>query len=313
MNYFDNMTAAYGDTIYDGHMFIGFRVEKGLGGSETFTNNTGESELAQQINAQFDTGNEARYELADGNTGTGLIDGLITGIMSAASAAISTATSSVSMDSLAATATGAVRIDIPDVWMSSSYSRSASFSITALAPYGDPETILQSEYVPLACLLAGVIPRGTGSSSYSAPFVCQAYCRGYFSSPLCIIESMTITRGADQFGMNMARQPLKTTFQISLKDLSPVMYMNMGGDSNFLKQIFGADDNFGEYLCMLAGMGLRERLSPYRAMRRKAIAYMATLHNARLSPYNLGMDAGQFRVSRLISEIVSGGKGIPVN
>lgn len=312
--YIDAFKAAYKDAIYDGHLFIGFRIDKGMGGSESFSNSTGESQISQIANEKYQQGKEAGFQLMHGDIGDGIIGSTIGAAISGAKGIFEGVFSTLKLDPLAAAMTGAARIAIPEVWMSSSYSRTAAFTITCIAPYGDIETIYQSEYVPLACILAGSLPRGTGQNSHSAPFVCQAYCRGVFSSPLCIIESLEITRGADQFGMNQARLPLKLTMHVTLKDLSPVMYMNMGGDRGLGNALFGTEDNFSEYMMTLSGMGLRDRLQPRQNRARKLQILFSTVYKNKLSPFMLGMEGGtRFFVSRAISAIVSGGRNLPGN
>lgn len=311
MGWFDAFKAAYKDAIFDGHLFIGFRVEKGMGATESFSNSTGESQISQTANAKFQEGRDATFSSSNGSFGG---QGALSEIISGAKGLLAGATQMFKLDPLAATMSGSAKIDIPEVWMNSAYSRSASFSITCLSPYGDLESIFASEYVPLACILAGALPRGTGYSSHSSPFICQAYCRGIFSSPLCMIESLEVARGADQYGWNQARLPLKLTMHITLKDLSPVMYMKMAGDQGIGKAIFGSDDAFGEYMLTLSGMGLQERLAPFRSIRRKTQILLSTIYKNKLSPFMLGMEGGtRFTVSRAISTIVSGGRGLPGN
>ena len=313
-HWFDGFSAAYKNAIYDGHLFIGFRIDKGMGASESFSNATGESKIAQAANEKFQEGRDAQFATMNGKFGGSGIGSTLSGIYSGISGVLSGIASSWKLDPLAAVLSGAAKIDIPEVWMGSNYSRSASFSITCLSPYGDLESIFMSEYVPLACILAGALPRGTGLSSHSAPFICQAYCRGIFSSPLCMIESLEITRGADQFGFTASRLPLKISMHVTLKDLTPTMYMNMGGDKGLANAIFGTDDNFGEYMLTLAGMGLRDRLAPFRSLRRKTKILLSTLYYNKLSPFMLGMEGGsRFMVSRVISSVVSGGRGLPGN
>jgi len=314
LDWFDNFAASWKETIFDGHLFIGFRIDKGMGGSESFSNSTGESQIAQIANEKYQAGKNANFETMNNQIGTGTISSVIEGAISAAKSVIEGVANMVGLDPLASVATGAARINIPEVWMSSSYSRSQNFSISCMSPYGDFESIFQSEYVPLACILAGALPRGTGQSSHSAPFVCQAYCRGIFASPLCMIESLEITRGADQFGMNNARLPLKLSMNVTLKDLSPVMYMTMGGDRGLMNAIFGTDDNFAEYMMTLSGMGLRDRISPFRAVRRRTRILLSTIFKNKLSPYMLSMDFGANNgISRAISMVVSAGRNLPGN
>jgi hypothetical protein len=310
----DAFKAAYTNTIYDGHMFIGFRIDKGMGADETFSNSTGESQVAQKANEKFLEGREATFTTMHGEFGKSGLGSVLTDVVKGAAAMFKDTAAKLHMDPLAAVMSGAAKIDIPEVWMGSNYSRSASFSITCLSPYGDMESIFQSEYVPLACLLAGALPRGTGASSHSSPFICQAYCRGIFSSPLCMIESLQVSRGADQFGFTANRLPLKISMHVTLKDLSANMYMTMGGNNGLSKAIFGTDDNFGEYMLTLSGMGLRDRLAPFRSMRRKTKILLSTIYKNKLSPYMLGMEGGsRFMISRVISTIKSGGRGLPGN
>lgn len=313
MNFFDNFFASMGGAMHDGHLFIGFRIDKGMGGSETFSNSTGESQIAQMMNEKYGAGKEASFQVMQGDAGPGVLGSVISGMISTAKGLLQGAFSSINMDPLGAAVTGSARFAIPEVWTSSSYSRSASFTITCLAPYGDPQSIFQSEYVPLACILAGALPRGTGHSSYSAPFVCQAYCQGIFASPLCMIESLQVTRGADQFGMNMARQPLKLVMNVTLKDLSPEMYMSMGGDRGIVNAVMGTDDNFAEYMMTLSGMGLRDRLNPFRAIRRRTDILLSTFFKNTLSPYMLGMWSGSKLLPARMISAFSRGRNLPGN
>ena len=314
IGWFDQFAAGYANAIYEGHLFIGFRIDKGLGASENFSNSTGESQVAQIANSKFQEARDIAFSSMNGKLGDGLISGAITSAISGIKSFAAGVSQTLSLDPLAAIATGAAKIDFPEVWMNSSYSRSASFTITCMSPYGDMESIFQSEYVPLACMLAGTLPRGTGQSSHSSPFVCQAYCRGVFSSPLCMIESLEVTRGSDQYGFNTMRLPLKLTMHVTLRDLTPVMYMSMGGNNSFLNTILASDDNFGEYMLTLSGMGLRDRLAPFRTFRRKVKILLTSLYINKTSPFMLGMGVGaRWTISRALAQIVGGGRGLPGN
>jgi hypothetical protein len=305
--------AAYGATFYDGHLFIGFRVDKIGSVTESFSNSTGESKIAELANAKFAEANAASYSMMQGNVGDGILASAVEGVYSAAAGLIKGATETLKLDMLGAAATGASKIDIPEVWTSSTFSRSQSFHVTLMSPYGDIESIYQSELVPLACALAAALPRGTGESSHSAPFICQAYCRGVFSSPACIIESLEVSRGADQFGYNFMRLPLEMSLSFTIKDLSPTMSLNLGGDTGFGEQIFGSDDAFQEYMCTLSAMSLRARLAPFKQLARKATIFWTSLRRNKLSPYLMGMDRGTDLPARVISSFFSGGKGLQNN
>ena len=312
-NWINSWEAAYGATFYDAHLYMGFRVEKGGQANESFSNTTGESQISQLANSKFQESRDISFGTAGGNFGDSVFGDIVSTVAEGVTGFLKGALGTLSLDALGAAATGASRIEIPEVWTNSTFSRSSSFTLNLMAPYGDYETIFQTLYVPLACVLAGSLPRATGHSSYSAPFICQAYCRGVFSSPLAMVESLDISRGADQFGFNFARLPLDITIHLTLKDLSPVMSMNMGGDKGIAEQLIGSEDSFQEYMLTLAGMGLRERLAPYKSLRRKASILLTTLFRNKTSPYLVGMDSGRLLASRVVSTIVSGGRGLPTN
>ena len=312
MSWFDSLKAAYGDAIYDGHLYIGFRIDRAQAPSETFTNQSGESQIAQIANEKFQEGQNAQYSSMGNEEASTVLGGVLAGAVEAAQGVLKGITGSMSLDPLAAVMSGTAKIDIPEVWTESGFSRSASFTITSRSPYGDFESIYMNNYVPVACLLAGALPRGTGYSSHSSPFIIQAYCRGIFSSPLCMIETLEIQRGEDQYGFTAARLPLKVQMSVTLKDLSPIMYLNMGGNGSLLGKIWGTDDLFQEYMMTLSGMGLRDRLTPWKNMRRKTQILVQTLYKNKLSPYMLGMEGGsRFTISRVISMIKSADNIIP--
>ena len=314
--WFSAFQAAYGGAIIDELMFIGFRIDKGGAASESFSNSVGESKISQDLNSKFAEARDNKTTAMGSEWGGDVLSGFVSSLADMGGAVWKGLTGSISMDPLAAAMTGSAHIDIPEVWQSSSYSRTGSFSLTCLSPYGDMESIFQSQYVPLACILAGALPRSTGMSSHTSPFVCQAYCRGIFSTPIGIIESVEVSRGDNQFGFTANRLPLKTTIHITIKDLYPTMAMNMGGDKGVLRQLLGQEDLFGEYMLTLSGMGLRDRLDPMRNALRKFAILRSTIWKNKLSPFSVGamMGGGRLSISRTIARLATGGKvSVPTN
>ena len=83
--------------------------------------------------------------------------------------------------------------------------------------------------------------------------------KGMFAVPLGIIDSMTITRGASEFGWNFMRLPTVINVSMTIKDLAPIMHLAMM-DSFYGWKIFAANSSMQEYAHTLAGSGLNERL-----------------------------------------------------
>jgi hypothetical protein len=83
--------------------------------------------------------------------------------------------------------------------------------------------------------------------------------------------------------------------------------MQMGGDKGIAAQVLGFDDMFQEYMLTLSGMGLRDRLAPFKSIRRKTAIMLSTVYKNKLSPFMMGMEGGSsFSVSRMISTIIAG-------
>ena len=310
MTYTDKMYTGFKSALFRGHLFIGFRVEGGLDSTETFSNTTGESSIARSLNQQFEEGQTRSFSVAGGNIGGGAIGDIATSVLSGIGSIASGLLKPFKLDALAAVATGAAKIDVPEVWMNSSYNKDISFTITCRSPYGDPVSILKGQHLITACLLAGVLPRATGENSWTSPFIARMYSKGFFASSLCMITGLTVERGGQQNGWTAARLPLKTVLRVQVKDLSPSMYMYMSGDGADLKalvNIMGANSVFNEYMMTMSGMGLVDRLTPLRAMMNKARIFAHAVWTERISPFNIGMTLGdRLFVSRVISAILPG-------
>lgn len=262
--------------------FIGFRVEKGVDASESFSNSTKPNEFAEQINQKLSDTNSKMFNLGGLGDEIGkAVDGFVS--------AVGSLFNSDSMNNIAAAVTGGVHIDIPESYQGSDFNKSHSLNFQLRAPYGDVASIYQSIMIPLACLLAGTLPRASGANSYQQPFLCRVYCKGMFAIPLGIIDSLSIKRGSSEFGWTYQNLPTCIDVSISIKDMAPIMAMAMAIDG--YKEIFSTDSPFHEYLLTLAGTGLYERLSKYQKFKRNITQNLVNLRNTVFNPWfhNAGM------------------------
>lgn len=288
--------------VYDAQLYIGFRVEKGLDTSESFTNETGPSSIAQQVNSQIQQTRDTKFSFGNGNIG-----GALTSVLQALGGIVSGVASAVHLDNLDQIIAGNGMLDFPDVWKDSSFSKQYSFNMSLRTPYGDPVSILQNLYFPLALLLGGSLPRAVGNAAYTSPFICRAYCKGMFAITLGMITSITIKRGADQFGWNTARLPTCIDVSFQIKDLSPALYMGItdsGSTLSAIAQVFAQNSNYQEYLMTLSGMGLVERIDWLYQMRLKASYLLAQRTTTKLSPFYWGAAFGNTIPARAISLFV---------
>lgn len=269
-------------TAFGATQFVGFRIEKSTDASESFSNSTGPSALAEQIN---NSSREAMTKKIDfgqsggsSNTGVGILDdalGVVKGFFG-------TLADSLELSNLATVMVGNAFIDVPEQYTGSDFNKSHSLSFQLRAPYGDVVSIYQSIMVPLAMLLAGALPRAAGPNSYTQPFLCRVYSKGLFSIPMGIIDSISIKRGSSEFGWTYQNLPTCVDVSISIKDLSPVMYMGM--QSSVIPNLFGTPSSFDEYLLTLAGVGLFERTSRLASVRRNLQLFFHRWRNTYTNP-----------------------------
>lgn len=265
--------------------FIGFRVDKSTDASESFSNSTSPSAFAEDFNSKV---RQAASQMIDSgikgasaddswigsviqdikSIGRGIIEGL-------------KAIDFIGLTDLANAAMTGAYIDIPEQYSGSDFNKSHSLSFQLRSPYGDKVSIYQSIIVPLFCILAGALPRAGGPNSYVQPFLCRVYCKGMFAIPMGIIDSISIKRGDSEFGWTYDNIPTCVDVSISIKDMSPIMYMTIY--DKVFGEILGNDTAFNEYLLTLSGVGLFERISQIQKVLRGA---MYTAHAIRGRYFN---------------------------
>lgn len=296
------------NSIYNANLYVGFRIEKTTDSSESINNQISQPEIASFINSKSQAARATKFKAMYGRTGFSSVDSIgdiFTGLREGFEKSFGNAAG---IEGLTALATGSGMIDIPDVWRDSSVSKHYSFDMRLRAPYGDPISIIQSLYTPLAMILAAAMPRATGSSSYGTPFICRAYSKGMFAVPLGMIESVTIKRGSDTHGWTYQNLPTCIDVNFTIKDLSPCMYMAMGDLTGSITDTFnealGNNSSFQEYLLTLSGMGLAERSLYILQIKRKVQYLLGAVFDTKLNPYYWAMGAGQTLPARLMSAII---------
>ena len=123
-----------------------------------------------------------------------------------------------------------------------------------------------------------------------------------FAVPLGIIESVSIKRGDSEFGWTYDNLPTCIDVSISIKDMSPIMYVTMY-DSIF-EDIMGTDSAFNEYLLTLSAVGLFERISQIHKMIR-GVQYAAhKLRNRYFNPAFWSHSISQFSTVQFIGSFI---------
>lgn len=281
--------------------YVGFRIEKSAESSESASNTTKEPEILSAINSAVSSGQSSTFtmkslaETAPGKVAQVAYDGIM-GIISGAASSMSL-TGGVEM------LKGSGFVDIPEVWASSNFTKSYNFDFQLRTPYGDPLSIFYSLYIPLAMIMAGSFPRSVGENAYTAPFLVRAYCQGMFAIPLGIIDSITIKRGAAEYGWADNMLPTQIDVSFSIKDLSPIMHIAIadGGISDWTN-ILGQNSSFQEYLLTLSGTNIAQRTLIKELLKKRAKALLTILSNNKLNPMMFGFSLSNTRLGRMITK-----------
>ena len=289
--------------------FLGFRITNSTDTSESFSNSTQESAFARAYNEKVSSAMHVQNDIGGGGQGAvsadqnflqkgvGMVKNLIGGVLGALK----------SFDCLGIADLGQALmqgswIDIPEQYSGSDFNKSHSLSIQLRSPYGDLVSIYQSIIVPLACLLAGTLPRGSGENSYTQPFLCRVYCKGMFAIPMGIIDSLSIKRGDSEFGWNYNQIPLCIDVSLSIKDMSPIMYLAL--NDSVYGGIFATDSTFNQYLNTLSGMGLFDQISAFSRIKRN-LAYTAhRLRNKIFNPAYWSYSISQWNVVQSVAAVL---------
>lgn len=306
--WFDSWFDSMKRSVHGGDKFVSFRINKGSDSSESLSNSTGQPSIAQTINNMASTGRDTNFSAGGHINKLGAAISEIPVLGSVASAVADFAkgaANSFGVTGLAgAVLTGSGFVDIPDIWTGSSFTKNYSFNMTFRPGAGDNVSILQDCYLPLSMLLAMACPRSVGVNSYTSPFLLRAYCKGMFAVPLGIIDSLSVTRGASEFGWNMSRLPTVINVSMTIKDLAPIMHLSMADTYTGMK-IFGANSSMMEYALTLAGCGLDDRLMFSKTFVNRMSLSSHLLRTTYLNPNYHGLNMGHSNIGVIIGGIRS--------
>ncbi len=239
-------------TAYEGAQYAVFNVEY-LGSSTTsFSNQTGELELEGILKGVGSKARSVKFNLGGGE----IIPGLQTMLNAAKDTAVGL------LDGATFNVTGKIltlllgdgNVSLPLRWMDSSISLpSHTFKMKLVSPYGNPISQLINIYIPLASIMAGALPLATGRRSYTSPFLCSMFIRGYQSIKLGMITSLNITKGTTNLAFNKSRKPLGVEVEFSVTDFSQVVALPVGHDlvssSNIIMDDESPLNRFIQSLC----------------------------------------------------------------
>jgi hypothetical protein len=265
------------ETLTDGAMFAVFTVDSTGSVGESFSNSFTENPLQSTINSFSSKVRSFK------NTIGAAVDSVIKVLDTVTGNLASEITSAIG-DMSAAAASGATfglvnpilgilygaNFELPKIWDSSSASLPrASYKMRLFSPYGNAYSQLFNIYVPLAMILAGALPRGTGSQSYTSPFFCQLYDRGRVQIQVGMIESLSITRGVSNLAFNKKGQANAVDVEFTVANLDNIIFSDIAtagiGDpiSRTVYKVLNPiekDNAFTDYMATIAGLDVYNQI-----------------------------------------------------
>lgn len=221
----DGFWTFLGAELDDGGAFASFRVNSTGPVNESFTNNVGESDIANKVNSMSASARNTSFSFGNGNLVGGAIGATLGAIVGAVKDVGAGIMDQLNISGLAALG-GAAFVDIPKHWQSSmAQLPRASYTIQLVSPYGNPISQLINLYIPLAMLLAGALPLSTGRQSYTSPFLLELYDQGRCQTRLGMIDSLQITRGTGNLGFNADGHVMAIDVSFSVVDMSSIMHL----------------------------------------------------------------------------------------
>ena len=220
---------------------VAFYVNADAQISESVSNSTTQSQLAEKINSISDLGREMQFLLGSNENllGETVTETVKTDPTKDKSTAQKAADKLLSGGSLIGTITHSFdtaisggKLIFPEIWADSQFSRDYNITIKLNSPDNDDFSVYMNIVVPLLHLLGFALPRGTGPSAFVSPFLVRASYKGVFNVDMGIISSMSITKGAEGC-WNHYGIPTSVEVSFTLKELYGVMALANNNSSNY--------------------------------------------------------------------------------
>ena len=249
--------------LQDGASFVSFIVDYQGDVGESFSNSTTSSSIADAMNQKSKEGRNIVFNMAGGNVGDNPLFQVAETAASVVTNALQGLASGVGLSGLGMLGGGAF-VDIPDFWddAQSTFS-STSYNIKLRSWSGHPYAIMQNIVYPLSCLLPFAVPRKTGHNSYGQPFLCKLWSQGRSQIQLGLVTEMGIQRGTGNVAWNPRFQATGVDVNFSVMNLSKMLAMPVTGEVSLSKAfglgMFDEEDNFTDYMGILAGLSLADQ------------------------------------------------------
>lgn len=248
------------DDIMGDYQYLKVYVDPNSSFNESLSNSTTTSQLEGLFDQVSGLMREAQF-LTSGSSGSSILSdswisdmtaGLTSGVSKVADAFSPNSTNNI--EKLLGLGTHILQgssILFPEMWADSSYSKSYSFTVNLVSPYGDAESIYLNIIVPMMHFAALAFPRQQTANSFISPFLVKIFAKGWFSCDLGLVESITFEKAGGGDAWNVLGLPSEVKVSLQVKDLytnlmiskstKPWMFFTNQGLMDFLQVTCGVD------------------------------------------------------------------------
>lgn len=242
---------------------IAFYINSDASFQDSFGNETTESSLSSLINGLSDKAREIQFLLGTSRQMVGEAFDKVDGTLSATKQQIDNIVNKVAGgNSIFTTIANSVktivsggRLQFPQIWSNSSFSKSYSISIKLNTPSTDRVSWWLDIYVPLCHLMGLILPRSEYINSYTTPFIVKAFYKGMFNIDMGIITEMTFTKGKEG---SWTKDGLPTVVDVSFTIQDLYSTMSMTSTESMFKGKTLQNVAEMDYIANLCGININE-------------------------------------------------------
>jgi len=227
-SYMKGVMEYFNATLSSGGTRVAFEVDFVGTTTDSFSNSLKDIDAKGMLNSLGGSARNVQFSLGGGNVLGDMQKAATDTIKDVAMGALSGATFGLS--NVLQALLGGGYIDMPKMWDNSSANLSKhTYKMTLTSPYGNPISQIMNLDIPLAMIMAGMLPQAIGESSYTSPFLCKSFLRGIQDIDLGMITELSITRGVTNLGFNEQGRPLSLDISFTITDFSEVVSTPISG------------------------------------------------------------------------------------
>lgn len=211
--------------------FVGFYLDSEKSISQTFSNSTTNSVIAEGINGISDTAREIQF-LTGASVGKQLkiqdkkaYNDILDSVDKVSDKYLKGSSLFKNLAQGALTIASGGRLSFPEVWSDSSFAQSYDISMKLRTPDCDTLSWYLNICVPMIHLIAMAAPRQLSGNGYASPFLVRAFYKGLFNIETGMIDTLSFTKGKDS-AWNSDGLPTEVDVSMSIKDMYNVLFIS---------------------------------------------------------------------------------------